>query len=70
MLDLLVATVVAAGMVAVVMPAFCTVLAFGFTGQTRYHYPAMPFVMILAAWVIARWLGEPSRPPAAMPEHG
>ena len=56
--------------VAVVMPAFCTVLAFGFTGQTRYHYPAMPFVMILAAWVIARWLGEPSRPPAAMPEHG
>ena len=59
-----------AGMlVAAVLPVFCTLLAFGFTGQTRYHYPAMPFVMILAAWVIAGWLGEPSRAPAAMPGH-
>jgi len=54
-------------LVPAVMPVFCTVLAFGFTGQTRYHYPAMPFVMILAAWVIARRWGEPSRAPAAMP---
>ncbi|WP_343528058.1 hypothetical protein [Sphingomonas sp.] len=60
----------AAMLVAAVMPVFCTALAFGFTGQTRYHYPAMPFVMILAAWVVARWLGEPSRAPAAMPGHG
>lgn len=57
-------------LVAAVMPVFCTVLAYGFTGQTRYHYPAMPFVMILAAWVAARWWArrvEPSRAPAAMP---
>jgi 4-amino-4-deoxy-L-arabinose transferase-like glycosyltransferase len=60
----------AAMLVASVVPLFCTALAFGFTGQTRYHYPAMPFVMILAAWAIARWLGEPSRPSAAMPGHG
>ncbi|MGI4732087.1 MAG: hypothetical protein ACRYFW_10090 [Janthinobacterium lividum] len=32
------------------MPAFVTVTAFGFTGQTRYHAPAMPF-LILAAGV-------------------
>lgn len=56
-------------LVAGVMPLFCTALAFGFTGQTRYHYPAMPFVVILAAWVIARRLGEPSRAPAAMSGH-
>jgi hypothetical protein len=60
----------AAMLVASVVPLFCTALAFGFTGQTRYHYPAMPFVMILAAWAIARWLGEPSCASAAMPEHG
>ncbi|MBZ6383421.1 ArnT family glycosyltransferase [Sphingomonas sanguinis] len=59
----------AAMLVAGVMPLFCTALAFGFTGQTRYHYPAMPFVVILAAWVIARRLGEPSRAPAAMSGH-
>lgn len=60
-------------LVAAVVPVFCTVLAFGFTGQTRYHYPAMPFVMILAAWMIARMCegrAEPRRASAAMPEHG
>lgn len=37
-----------------VMPLFCTALAFGFTGQTRYHFPAMPFLCIAAAYSIAR----------------
>lgn len=63
----------AAMLVASVVPLFCTALAFGFTGQTRYHYPAMPFVMILAAWVVGRAMArvtEPSRPSAAMPGHG
>ncbi|MEJ8629542.1 hypothetical protein P0F65_06240 [Sphingomonas sp. I4] len=63
----------AAMLVAAVVPLFCTALAFGFTGQTRYHYPAMPFVMILAAWVVGRVIArvtEPSGPPAAMPGHG
>lgn len=59
-------------LVAAIVPVFCTILAFGFTGQTRYHYPAMPFVMILAAWVIARWWdrAEPRGTSTAMPEHG
>lgn len=35
------------------MPLFCTVLAFGFTGQTRYHFPAMPFMCIAAAYALA-----------------
>lgn len=63
----------AAMLVASVVPLFCTALAFGFTGQTRYHYPAMPFVMILAAWVVDRAMArvtEPSRSSAAMPGHG
>ena len=62
----------AAMLVPAILPVFCTILAFGFTGQTRYHYPAMPFVMILAAWVIARWWEgrtEPSRAPTAMSGH-
>lgn len=37
------------------MPAFVTATAFGFTGQTRYHAPAMPF-LILAAGVAAEAL--------------
>lgn len=34
-------------------PIFVTLLAFGFSGQTRYHHPAMPFVLVAAAWTIA-----------------
>jgi 4-amino-4-deoxy-L-arabinose transferase-like glycosyltransferase len=32
--------------VALAVPILTTALAFVFTGQTRYHYPAMPFLMI------------------------
>lgn len=35
-------------------PIFVTILAFFFTGQVRYHYPAMPFVIVAAGWTIAR----------------
>jgi 4-amino-4-deoxy-L-arabinose transferase-like glycosyltransferase len=31
------------------MPVFVTLLAFFFTGQFRYHFPAMPFLLIAAA---------------------
>jgi hypothetical protein len=34
-------------------PIFVTLLAFGFTGQTRYHYPAMPLVLVAAGWTLA-----------------
>lgn len=35
------------------MPAFATLTAFGFTGQIRYHYPAMPFIAAAAGWTLA-----------------
>lgn len=38
------------------MPAFATLTAFGFTGQIRYHHPAMPFLVIAAGWAIAALL--------------
>lgn len=38
------------------MPAFVTLTAFGFTGQTRYHYPAMPCLILAAGWMLARVL--------------
>ena len=35
------------------MPLFATITAFGFTGQVRYHHPAMPFLVIAAGWTLA-----------------
>ena len=40
------------------MPVFCSALAFGFSGQTRYHFPAMPFLIIATASVAARSLSR------------
>jgi len=40
------------------MPAFVTLTAFAFTGQVRYHYPAMPFLILAAGWLIARLLAR------------
>lgn len=42
------------------MPAFVSLTAFVFTGQTRYHHPAMPFVALAAGWTLARWIQRPS----------
>lgn len=39
------------------MPAFATLTAMVFNGQTRYHFGAMPFLIIAAAWTLARWFG-------------
>ena len=36
------------------MPAFVTLTAVLFTGQIRYHYPAMPFLFVAAAWTFVR----------------
>ncbi|HEX8382524.1 MAG TPA: hypothetical protein VF592_04020 [Sphingomonas sp.] len=38
------------------MPAFATLTAFAFTGQIRYHYSAMPFLIVAAGWTLARLL--------------
>jgi 4-amino-4-deoxy-L-arabinose transferase-like glycosyltransferase len=35
------------------MPAFVTLTAFGFTGQIRYHFPAMPFIAAAAGITLA-----------------
>jgi 4-amino-4-deoxy-L-arabinose transferase-like glycosyltransferase len=40
------------------MPLFVSLLGFFFTGQVRYHYPAMPFVIVAAGWTIAFWLNR------------
>jgi len=34
------------------MPVFVSLLAAIFTGQIRYHFPAMPYVLVAAAWMI------------------
>lgn len=33
------------------MPIFVSLLAAVFTGQIRYHFPAMPFLFVASAWV-------------------
>ncbi|NHO64670.1 hypothetical protein G8770_03815 [Aestuariicella hydrocarbonica] len=38
------------------MPLFVSLISAVFTGQIRYHHPAMPFVMILAAWCLNRMI--------------
>ncbi len=50
------------------MPAFVTLTAFGFTGQFRYHYAAMPFLIVGAGWTIARLLEHRLRPLPPVPE--
>jgi 4-amino-4-deoxy-L-arabinose transferase-like glycosyltransferase len=47
------------------MPLFATLLAFAFTGQVRYHFPAMPFVIVAAGWTLSRIAGGGLR--SAMP---
>jgi hypothetical protein len=54
------------------MPVFSTLLAFFFTGQIRYHYPAMPFLMVAAAWALVRLAkragqGASAKPAAGLP---
>jgi 4-amino-4-deoxy-L-arabinose transferase-like glycosyltransferase len=36
--------------------AYPTAIAVVFSGQSRFHYPAMPFIAISAAWLLADWL--------------
>ena len=42
------------------MPAFVTLTAFVFTGQIRYHFPAMPFLAIGAGWTLTRLVSRRS----------
>lgn len=36
--------------------AYPTAICLIFSGQTRFHYPAMPFIAISAGWLLADWL--------------
>lgn len=42
------------------MPAFATLTAFAFTGQIRYHFPAMPFIAVAAGWTLAALINRRS----------
>jgi 4-amino-4-deoxy-L-arabinose transferase-like glycosyltransferase len=42
-------------MVAYVVALFPTAIAVVFSGQSRFHYPAMPFVCLIAGWLVADW---------------
>lgn len=41
--------------------AYPTAIALVFSGQSRFHYPAMPFVCMAAGWVVALWLRRLAR---------
>lgn len=49
------------------MPIFVVLTAFVFTGQIRYHFPAMPFLVVAAAWTLARVAGGAGRASPARP---
>ncbi len=36
------------------MPVFVSLLAGAFTGQIRYHFPAMPFLFVAGAWMLLK----------------
>lgn len=36
--------------------AYPTAIAIIFSGQSRFHYPAMPFIALSAGWMLADWL--------------
>ncbi len=42
------------------MPAFVTLTAILFSGQVRYHFPAMPFMIVAVGWTLARWFERKS----------
>ena len=41
--------------------AYPTAIAVVFSGQSRFHYPVMPFVCMAAAWLLADWLTRKTR---------
>ena len=42
---------------------FPTLIAVVFSGQSRFHYPAMPFVCLIAGWVLANRIARRTRSP-------
>ncbi len=48
-------------LIAYAVAAFPSAIAVVFSGQSRFHYPVMPFVCIIAGWLIARLLAARAR---------
>ncbi|WP_255504531.1 hypothetical protein [Novosphingobium sp. EMRT-2] len=44
-------------------------IAMVFSGQSRFHYPVMPFVCVTAGWLLARWFERRANPPAVNSAH-
>lgn len=38
------------------LAAYPTAICLVFSGQSRFHYPVMPFIAMSAAWLLAAWL--------------
>jgi hypothetical protein len=41
--------------------AYLTAISVVFSGQSRFHYPAMPWVIMMAAWFVVNWLESRTR---------
>lgn len=49
------------------MPVLVSLLAAVFTGQIRYHFPAMPYIFVAAAWTIVHFLNTKQYSNSASP---
>jgi hypothetical protein len=48
-----------------VLAAYFTAISIIFSGQSRFHFPLMPWIAMYAAWTIIQWAGRSN--PAARP---
>ncbi|WP_353226388.1 glycosyltransferase family 39 protein [Novosphingobium sp.] len=48
-------------LIAYAVALFPTAIAVVFSGQSRFHYPVMPFVCIIAGWLVADWCARRRR---------
>jgi len=44
------------------MAAYVSAIVAVFSGQTRFHYPAMPLLCVACGWLLAQWLLAPDQP--------
>jgi len=47
-----------------------TLIAMVFSGQSRFHYPAMPFVAMCCGWLLAEWISQGNAPDSDSPAAG
>jgi len=47
--------------------AYPSLIAVVFSGQSRFHYPVMPFVCLATGWLLAEWLSRAASRRAASP---